>query len=93
VVSANSTPRSEQDNAPPRANDTRASFGKNRAVDRALVELERIVRFQRMFRTVDATSTEYEDNINSRLRGAARLALGSTDQTAQVSLKRRGARQ
>jgi hypothetical protein len=38
------------------------------------------------------TSTEYEDNINNRLRGAARLALNSTDQTAQVSLKPRGAR-
>jgi hypothetical protein len=46
-----------------------------------------------MFRTAAATSTEYEDNINSRLRGTARLALASTDQTAQVSLKRQGAGQ
>jgi hypothetical protein len=71
----------------------KSEFGKNRAVDRALAELERIVRFQRMFRTAAGTSTEYEDNINSRLRGAAKLALASTDQTAQVSLKRQGARQ
>jgi hypothetical protein len=69
-----------------------SEFGKNRAVDRALAELDRVVRFQRMFRTANVTSTEYEDNINNRLRGAARLALNSTDQTAQVSLKPRGAR-
>jgi hypothetical protein len=71
----------------------KSAFGKNRAIDRALAELERIVRFQRMFRTSDATSTEYEDNINTRLRGAAKLALATTEQTAQVSLKRQGAKQ
>jgi hypothetical protein len=70
----------------------KSEFGKNRAVDRAMTELERVVRFQHMFRAADVTSTEYEDNINNRLRGAARLALASTDQTAQVSLKQRGAR-
>jgi hypothetical protein len=70
----------------------KSEFGKNRAIDRALAELDRIVRFQRMFRTADVTSTEYEDSINSRLRGAARVALASTDQTAQVSLKQQGAR-
>jgi len=49
---------------------------KARQVDRSLVELERVVRFQSMFRT-SVPTTEYEDNINNRLRAAARVALTS----------------
>ena len=52
----------------------KAKYLKTRQIDRSLVELERVVRFQTMFRT-SVPTTEYEDNINNRLRAAARLAL------------------
>jgi hypothetical protein len=62
------------------------AFGKDRAIDRAITELERVVRFQRMFRTNGAVTTEYEDNINKRLRGTAALALVSSLQSQPVRL-------
>jgi len=63
------------------------TFGKDRAIDRAITELERIVRFQKMFRGTGA-STEYEDRINKRLRGAAALALAFHQQGTRVGLEK-----
>jgi hypothetical protein len=64
----------------------RRKYGKDRAVDRAIAELERVVRFQKMFRATGAVTTEYEDNINKRLRGQAALALTTSMQSEQVKL-------
>lgn len=64
----------------------RARYQKARQVDRSLGELERVVRFQNMFRT-SVPTTEYEDRINNRLRVAARLAL------ATIELRERNARE
>jgi hypothetical protein len=64
----------------------KSSFGRDRATDRALAELARVVRFQHMFRTGGARSSDYEDNINKRLRGSTALALAATGQSAKVSL-------
>jgi hypothetical protein len=68
----------------------KSSFGKDRAVDRALAELERVVRFQHMFATTGSVSTDHEDKINNRLRGSTTVALAATGQSAQVSLKQKG---
>jgi hypothetical protein len=68
----------------------KSSFGKDRAIDRALAELDRVVRFQHMFRGNEVASTEYEDNVNRRLRGSTALALAATGQSAQVSLVQKG---
>ena len=55
-----------------------SKFAKARQIDRTLVELERVVRFQSMFRT-SVPTTEYEDRINNRLRTSTRLALTDSD--------------
>jgi hypothetical protein len=64
----------------------KSRFGKDRAIDRALAELARVVRFQHMFRTSGVRSTDYEDNINKRLRGSTALALAAAGQSVEVSL-------
>ena len=55
----------------------RSKYLKARQVDRSLAELERVVRFQNMFRT-SVPTTDYEDRINNRLRAAASAALTTT---------------
>ena len=57
----------------------RAKYVKERQIDRSLTELERVARFQNMFRTSPIPSTEYEDRINNRLRSSARLALATNE--------------
>ncbi len=63
------------------------TFGKNRAVDQAIVELQRVVRFQKMFQTNGVATTEYADDINQRLRDAATNATVSSLHTEQVRLR------
>lgn len=65
----------------------KSNFGKDRAIDRALAELDRVVRFQQMFRTSGVRFTDHEDNINNRLRSSTALALTATGQSEPVSLK------
>jgi hypothetical protein len=57
----------------------RSRYSAGRQIDRSISELERVVRFQNMFRTSRAPSTEYEDRINNRLRTSARLALATNE--------------
>jgi len=57
----------------------KSKYGKERQIDRSIAELERVVRFQNMFRTSRAPSTEYEDHINNRLRTSARFALATNE--------------
>jgi hypothetical protein len=52
---------------------------RERQIDRTLAELERVVRFQNMFRQPGPRSTEFEDRINARLRVAARTSLAEAN--------------
>jgi hypothetical protein len=57
----------------------RSKFGRGRAIDQSLAELDRVVRFQHMFRTTGIANTEYEDRINDRLRKAVTLSLATNE--------------
>jgi hypothetical protein len=65
----------------------RSKFVKGRQIDRSMTELERVVRFQNMFRRV--SDTEYEDHINNRLRSSTRLALATNELRERPSRENR----
>ena len=68
----------------------KSKYGRGRQIDRSIAELERVVRFQNMFRTTGVRSTEFEDHINNRLRKSARLAL-ATNQLRERQARESGA--
>lgn len=50
-------------------------YARGRQIDRTLREFDRVVRFQNMFAQSGPRDTEYEDNINEKLRSAAKVSL------------------
>lgn len=55
----------------------KVNYTKGRQIDRTLAELDRVVRFQNMFKQAGPRHTEYENRINSRLRLAAKTSLAA----------------
>jgi hypothetical protein len=75
VCTVNQHPVDRQGKCGAAAKRYKLAFAKDRAIDRAMAELERVVRFQKMFRTTGAITTEYEDNTNKRLPVRALFAV------------------
>lgn len=67
----------------------KSEFDQGRPIDLSLAELDRVVRFQHMFRTSGVPNTEYEDRINDRLRKSARLALATNELREQLAVDSR----
>lgn len=64
------------------------TYGKNRPIDQAITELERVVQFQSMFRTTGNGATEYADSINERLQATAAEAMVTSIISEQVTMPR-----
>jgi hypothetical protein len=66
----------------------KARYAKERQIDRTLAELDRVVRFQTMFKPVGRANTDYEDRINSRLRAAAKTSLAAVEGATSPTVTR-----
>jgi hypothetical protein len=56
----------------------KTTHANERGIDRTLIELERVVRYQSMFKQTGPRDTQHEDNINQRLRASAKASLAAS---------------
>lgn len=69
-------------------NRYKSAYAKDRNIDRSLQEFDRVVRFQRMFKSVGPRDTRYEDDINNRLRTVAKTSLAASTVQREMDANR-----